>query len=540
MPPGQYYHLGLEFNLQKILSTCSTAISYAIDTINLHISIDGLPLFKSSSGEFWPILASISNVPSLRSKVFPIGIYYGSGKPGNCTIFLKEFIDESVALASRGFSSVGRLWGVKIQAFICDAPAKAFILGVKYPQGYSSCTKCTIHGEHNTKVIFTSVNNPLRTHRAFLCQDDDGYHTGNTPLIQLPALKFPHSFPLDYLHVVCLGVVRTMMKTWLGPAHPCKLPASVVSHISSMLLNMQSCIPVEFNRKPRSLGDLNRWKATEYRQFLLYTGPVILKVAFKHLSNYKQMYDHFMTLSVAIYLLVSPKFSSSPRFTTYASNLLIKFINETKNLYGPLILTHNFHSLIHLSADVTNFGSLDNFSSFKYENFLQFFKKHIRKADKPLSQIVNRLGEIGATKNWTLMSSKTHPESAQYLKPHSDGPITSTCDPNKQFKSVQFSAFKISSTPPNCYCSLKNGSIVKVVNISFSNTSMVILCNKFSMQEYFYGHPFTISSEYDIYAVSSLSRELLIFSVTEIENKIILLPYKDKFIAYPLLHSQSD
>lgn len=101
-----------------------------------------------------------------------------------------------------------------------------------------------------------------------------------------------------------------MMKTWLGPAHPCKLPASVVSNISSMILNMQSFIPVEFNRKPRSLGDLSRWKATEFRQFLLHTaGPVVLKQAFKDISNRKQMYDHFMTLSIAIYLLVSPKFS---------------------------------------------------------------------------------------------------------------------------------------------------------------------------------------------------------------------------------------
>lgn len=136
------------------------------------------------------------------------------------------------------------------------------------------------------------------------------------------------------------------------------------------------------------------------------------------------------------------------------------------------------------------------------------------------------------------MSSKTHSESAHYLKPHSDGPISSTCDPNKQYKAVQFSSFKISSTPPNCYCSLQNGFVVQVLKISRSNNLMVILCHKFTTVEPFYGSPFTVSSEYEIYEVSDLSPQLLTFSINEIKNKIVLLPYKEKFIAFPLLHSQ--
>lgn len=47
--------------------------------------------------------------------------------------------------------------------------------------------------------------------------------------------------------------------------------------MSSVLLSFTSYIPVEFARKPRMLDEINRWKSIEFRQFILYTGMVLLK-----------------------------------------------------------------------------------------------------------------------------------------------------------------------------------------------------------------------------------------------------------------------
>lgn len=53
-------------------------------------------------------------------------------------------------------------------------------------------------------------------------------------------------------------------------------------------------------------------------------------------------------------------------------------------------MSHNVHSLVYLVNDVKRFGLLDNFSAFKFENYMQILKKYIREADKPLQQVVRR------------------------------------------------------------------------------------------------------------------------------------------------------
>jgi len=90
------------------------------------------------------------------------------------------------------------------------------------------------------------------------------------------------------MHLVCLGVVRKILLLWKGSGdygrinvNLQKLPSNVIKLISSRLLLVKKDIPNEFNCKPRRLDDLPRWKATEYRQFLLYTGIIVLhSVAF--------------------------------------------------------------------------------------------------------------------------------------------------------------------------------------------------------------------------------------------------------------------
>lgn len=73
-----------------------------------------------------------------------------------------------------------------------------------------------------------------------------------------------------------------------------------INQISDSLKLQSINIPGEFCRKPRSLVEAKRWKATEFRQFLLYTGRVVLKSILD-----KKIYLYFMSLHVAVRILCS-------------------------------------------------------------------------------------------------------------------------------------------------------------------------------------------------------------------------------------------
>lgn len=63
------------------------------------VGIDGLPLAKSSSSQFWPILPYVQ---PFKEYVFLVGLYHGFEKPVDSNDFLKDFIDEAEHLVKYG------------------------------------------------------------------------------------------------------------------------------------------------------------------------------------------------------------------------------------------------------------------------------------------------------------------------------------------------------------------------------------------------------------------------------------------------------
>jgi len=208
-------------------------------------------------------LGSISE----SKEVFIIGIYYGTHKPSDSKEFLAKFVDEAKILHEEGITINNRNIPCTLHSIICDAPAKAFVLQIKGHNGYSSCTKCTIEGSYiNGKLCFPETNVQLRTDEDFRLRKDENYHIGHSAILKLPDFDHVNNVPLDYMHLVCLGVMRKLLYMWLFGKLEVRLQYRIVEEISLQLENvLKLYIPNEFVRKSRSLAFVKLWKATEFR-----------------------------------------------------------------------------------------------------------------------------------------------------------------------------------------------------------------------------------------------------------------------------------
>lgn len=159
-------------------------------------------------------------------------------------------------------------------------------------------------------------------------------------------------FPINYMPLVCLGVVKRLILLWLKGPLNVRLGANISTHISKSLCNLRHHIPSEFARRPRGFWEIDRWIATKYRQFLLYTGPIVLGTLINEM-----MYKHFMLLSVGLHILLNSHLVEE--YSDYSYQLLKAFVQHFGQIYGNNYLVYNVHGLVHIAADAEKFGSLD-------------------------------------------------------------------------------------------------------------------------------------------------------------------------------------
>lgn len=96
-------------------------------------------------------------------------------------------------------------------------------------------------------------------------------------------------------------------------------------------------------------------------------------------------------LSVGIHILLNKSLGTT--YNGYVHELLVAFVKHFCEVYGDENAVYNIHGLVHLAKQAQLFGSLDNISSFPYENYLSKLKRMVRKPEFPLQQIIRRLSE---------------------------------------------------------------------------------------------------------------------------------------------------
>ncbi len=397
-----FEHFGL---IRGIVRKIKKGVPSGIHILQLQVSMDGLPLFRSSKTNFWPILCRILNCND--SRPFVVSVFCGESKPPDLEEYLRNFIDEMLLLEKRSLKVGTRSYHVELKSIICDAPARSFVKAIIGHTGFFACERCVQKGvKIGGAMTFPNLNAPLRNGNSFRRKTNRDHHSGESPLERLN-IDMVYGFGLDYMHLVCQGVMKRLLLLWRGRrktkssrkqrksskttnkskdlAH--RLPAEQQEIINKRISAARDFFPVEFQRKGRSLDDIEVWKAVEYRHFLLYSGPIIMRNMLT-----KEKYDHFLYFHVAIRLLTS---SSTQEVIEYADKMLKYFVDQFGKIYGSHHLVYNVHSLSHLANECKfQKGPLDSFCAFPFENYLGQLKNLLRGTRKPLAQLKKRLSEI--------------------------------------------------------------------------------------------------------------------------------------------------
>lgn len=405
----KYYYFGVEKMLTMALDWAVGDI--ITDVLNLILSTDGLPIYNSCKNDFWPILCSVDNIKT-RCSIVPFCITGGKMKPDNLDFF-NETVQELNQLIDHGLNYNGKVFRVRVVCCVCDAPARAMVKLIKGHGGFYSCDKCTQKGETiaNRRVFAQIEGLTLRTHESYCNREQIEHHiklNEVSPMQQLQNFDMVCDFSLDYMHLICLGLMKKLLKKWTGIGRfPYVLSEAQKDLINALLLEWKRCIPWNFQRKSRDLKHLDKWKATEFRLFLLYIGPFILRDILDDTA-----YENFMCLSVGISILLSAELV--PTHGAYAHSLLKHFIRTAAAIYGDHFVIFNVHGLVHLLADAQRYGSLEICSAWKFENYLRKLKAKVKGSYEPVVQIVKRLSEgpIMTEPDVPLIISCTPPNNA--------------------------------------------------------------------------------------------------------------------------------
>lgn len=390
MGSGEYWYLGLE---KKLIELCEQ--NHDLSTIGLTFHIDGTPIYKSSKSDFWPVQCSITGIDM---KAFFVAIFKGSSKPDSAELFLRPLLDETHDLLKNGLN-VSRngqesIVQIKIDKFILDAPARAFLKCIIGHSGHFSCERCEEEGEFLCKnsrgkkktghVCLTGTNATLKTDTSFRNQENERHHNGCSPLEELP-IDMVRDIPLEYMHLILFGAMKRLLNLWLSGTNDFKFSESDIIQISAKHVAANDTKPSEINRANRSLNCIAFWKATEIHTFLLKTGPVILR---EHLTA--EIYNHFLALHCAVTICSAETLT---KYVPVAKMLFKSFIERFGEIYSEQHKTYSIHSVIHVTDDVERFGVLDKYSAFPGESNLGFLKKLVRGGHLPLQQVVKRIGE---------------------------------------------------------------------------------------------------------------------------------------------------
>ncbi|XP_026825986.1 uncharacterized protein LOC105276778 [Ooceraea biroi] len=308
------------------------------------------------------------------------GLYVGSKNP-NQMVFLQPFFEEALnKLSSLGFvwihdekevvSKVIPLCGVT------DSVARYQLLNMQSFHAFYGCTFCyekqektgprskcfnVLSERANERTAESTYQDAKRAYERKNESRIDKRHwkgvKGPSVLMNLQYFDLIWGFVIDYMHAILLGVIKchmeylfdsTKKKCWIDMTNRVSLK-NLTDTIDSRLLSIQP--PSGINRSPRSIEHCCKWKASEWRSWLLFYCIPCLQGLLKD-----KYLAHLAMLSQETYILLQRSVSCTEIEEVH--NLFLQYCYYFQKYFIPKHTIYNLHLLIHVCKCVINWGPL--------------------------------------------------------------------------------------------------------------------------------------------------------------------------------------
>jgi len=152
----------------------------------------------------------------------------------------------------------------------------------------------------------------------------------------------------------------------------------------------------------------------------------------------------------------------------------------------------------------------------------------LRTGKQPLAQLCLRLAEL------EVQSETFSIKSVEVNDPTVTGPTLGLM--GTQFKKLNLCGMSFcTSSKADCFASLRDGRVVRIVNFVQTNELKMVCCS-FLKSECFYTYP-QKSDSVGVLKLKNMSAEHMMCSVSDIAKKCMVLPRKDYFVSLPVLHT---
>ncbi|RDB22210.1 hypothetical protein Hypma_010657 [Hypsizygus marmoreus] len=413
--------------------------------IALGLSTDGFCPWKKRKSSAWPLIIFNYNLPPEihfhLEHILAVGVIPGPKKPTDPDSFLWPLTVELLKLMKgvRAFDILGsHLFDLRAYLILMfgDMPAVALIMHMKGHNGITPCRMCMIHGlrvpgtRASTHYVpldrsrhpivranpqlpktYDPANLPLRSHEQFLAHANEVqsastnvdadrlaklYGIKSVPILsRISSLRFPASFPHDFMHLIDENNLKNLIMHWTGTfkdlnagSEQYELPKTVWEAIGEATAKSGSTIPSAYgSRVPNIATDRSNISAEMWSFWALYLGPILLRRRFQRPKYFKHFILLVQILNICLQFEISDKEIEDVR------KGLIQWVTEYEKIYyqhDPSRISAcpvTIHALLHIADSIKAAGPVWCYWAFPMERYCGKLQPAIRSRRFPFAAL---------------------------------------------------------------------------------------------------------------------------------------------------------